>query len=200
VRDLAERVIPSDAPNETLDDDAYAARRLEVALRRFGVADLADIKTRASWVPKAVLPKTIERFVEEGRLVRVDLPATTGPRRPTWATPQAIALADSSASSRTTLVSPFDPLVYDRARTERLFGFSYKLEMYVPKAERKFGHFVLPIVHDNELVGRLDSERDRKTNELLVRKLHWEGSEPTGRARRAVDRAVAELAAFVKAG
>jgi uncharacterized protein YcaQ len=102
--------------------------------------------------------------------------------------------------ARTTLLSPFDPLVYDRERTERLFGFSYKLEMYKPKDQRQFGHFVLPILHDNQLIGRLDSERDRKTNELIVRQLHWESDTPSAATRNAVDRAVADLAAFVRAG
>ena len=99
------------------------------------------------------------------------------------------------------MLSPFDPLVYDRERTERLFGFKYALEMYKPKAEREFGHFVLPILHDNGLIGRLDSERDRKANELVIRKIHWEGGKPPDRATaRSVDRAIADLAEFVRAG
>ncbi len=198
--DLAERVIPANAPAETLDDEAYAERRLERAMRRFGVADLADIKTQTYWVPKPVLPRTIERFVQKGRLIPVDLRRAAGSSRPTWATPDALELAESAQSSRTTLLSPFDALVYDRERTERLFGFRYKLEMYVPKAERQFGHFVLPILHDGRLIGRLDSERDRKTNELVVRKLHWEGASPSAVAKRAVDAAIDDLREFVRSG
>lgn len=95
---------------------------------------------------------------------------------------------------------PLTPLVYDRDRTARLFGFSYKLEMYKPVAEREFGHFVLPILHDGLLVGRLDSERDRKTNELVVRKLHWEGRTPPATVRGAVNQAVDELREFVRSG
>ena len=197
--DLPERVIPPDAPTETLDDDAYAERRLELAMRRFGVADLREIKSRTYWVPKEVLPRTIDRFVEEGRLVPVDLPRPTV-KRPTWATPEALALADSATAPRTALVSPFDPLVYDRDRTSELFGFQFKLEMYVPKDERQFGHFVLPVLHGNELVARLDSERDRRSNELVVRQLHWEAELPGAQVRRAVDAVIADLAAFVKAG
>ncbi len=199
VWDLAERVIPPDAPAGTLDDEAYAERRLDEAMRRFGVADLREIKTRTYWAPKDVLPRTIERFVEEGRLIAVDLPRS-GPPRPTWATPDALARAESRADSRTTLVSPFDPLVYDRERAAQLFDFEYKLEMYVPKAERQFGHFVLPVLYGNELVARLDSERDRKTSELVVRQLHWEAERPGAQVRRAVDAAIADLAAFVNAG
>jgi uncharacterized protein len=196
--DLPERVIPPDAPTETLDDDAYAERKLATAMARFGVADLREIKSRTYWVPKHTLPKTIDRFVEEGRLIPVSLPRATTPR-PTWATPDALAIADSRGSSRTTFLSPFDPLIYDRDRTLQLFDFNYKLEMYVPKAERKFGHFTLPVLHDNELVGRLDSQVDRKSNVLVVNKLHWEDAQPKAATRRAVDAAIAELAAFVGA-
>ena len=196
--DLPERVIPADAPTNTLDDEAYAVRRVEEAMRRFGVADLAQIKTRTYWVEKAILPRTIERFVEEGRLIPVTLP--TNPRkRPAWATPEALAVADSTQTSRTTFLSPFDPLIYDRERTLNVFDFDYKLEMYVPKAERQFGHFTLPVVHDNELVGRLDSEVDRKANVLVVNRLSWEDGQPKAAARVAVDAAIAELAAFVGA-
>ena len=196
--DMPERVIPADAPTNTLDDEAYAVRRVEEAMRRFGVADLAQIKTRTYWVEKAILPRTIERLVEEGRLIPVSLP--TNPRkRPAWATPEALAVADSTQTSRTTFLSPFDPLIYDRERTLNVFDFDYKLEMYVPKAERQFGHFTLPVVHDNELVGRLDSEVDRKANVLVVNRLSWEDRQPKAAARVAVDAAIAELAAFVGA-
>lgn len=197
--DLAERVIPPDAPTDTLDDEAYAERRLSEAMRRFGVADLREIKTRTYWVPREVLPRMIERFVEEGRLIPVDL-ARPGPRRPTWATPEALSAAESRESSRTTLLSPFDPLIYDRERAAQLFDFEYKLEMYVPKEERQFGHFVLPVLHGDKLVARLDSERNRKSNELVVRQLHWEVDRPGARVRRAVDDAIADLAAFVTTG
>ena len=71
--------------------------------------------------------------------------------------------------------------------------------MYVPKEERKFGHFALPVLHDNELVGRLDSAVDRKSNVLVVNQLHWEDGHPKAATRRAVLAAVDELAAFVDA-
>jgi uncharacterized protein YcaQ len=197
--DLPERVIPPDAPQVTLDDDEYAKRKLLAAMERFGVADLREIKTRTYWVPKPALPRAIDRLVEEGRLIPVNLPRETT-RRPTWVTPEALAMADSPGRSRTTFLSPFDPLIYDRDRTKEIFGFEYKLEMYVPKEERKFGHFSLPVVYDNRLVGRLDSAVDRKSNVLVVNKLHWESESPSAAMRRSVDDALAQLAEFVGAG
>jgi len=196
--DLPERVVPADAPSEALSDDEYAERRIGLAMQRFGIADLRDIKQRTYWLLKPVLPRAIKHMVEDGRLIPVSLPYS-GPKRPAWATPAALAVSESGASSRTTLLSPFDPLIYDRERTEQLFGFSYKLEMYVPKEERKFGHFSLPVVHDNKLVARLDSAVDRKRNVLVINGLHWENN-PALAARSSVDEAISQLAAFVGAG
>jgi len=196
--DLPERVWPAHAPTNELDEEQYEERRVMRAMERFGVATQQEIRLRAYGlsIPKA--RELLARLVEEGRLVAVDLPYPDKPAA-AFALPEALAEADHF-EGRTTLLSPFDPLAYDRARTEHLFGFSYKLEMYKPKEEREFGHFVLPVVHGDRLVGRLDSERDRKTNELVVRRLHWEGKGPDRETRVAVEAAVADLAAFVKSG
>jgi uncharacterized protein YcaQ len=178
----------------------YEERRVMRAMHRFGVATFQEIRLRAYGLSIPDAKILLARLVEEGRLVALELPYPDKPA-PAFALPAALKSAGSGRASRTTLLSPFDPLVYDRDRTERLFGFRYRLEMYVPKAERQFGHFVLPIVHDGQLVGRLDSERDRKKNELQAIKLHWEeGRKPSAATRAAVDKAIGDLAEFVRAG
>jgi uncharacterized protein YcaQ len=69
--------------------------------------------------------------------------------------------------------------VHDRARAEALFGFFYRLEMYVPKAKRQYGYYVLPILYGDRIVGRIDVERDRETNALQVNGVWWEdGAKP----------------------
>jgi uncharacterized protein YcaQ len=200
--DLPERAFPPEAPTDTLDHEGYARAQLDRAMRRLGVGDLAAIKTNCYWadrMDKKLVPRLIQEYVEAGRLSAVSLPSNPK-KRPAWATPQALELADSAQSSRTTLLSPFDRLVYDRERTQNLFDFTYKLEMYVPKEERQFGHFTLPALYDNELVGRLDAQVDRKSNVFVVNKLHWEVGQPkAAKARRAVEAAIGELAAFVGA-
>ena len=198
--DLPERVIPADAPTES------STRRStpSASWRRRCAASALPIFARSSRAPTGWTSRRCpraDRPIGRGGPTHRGRPsgaATPGPRgrHPR----HGAGRVTGSVASRTTFLSPFDPLIYDRDRTRELFDFSFKLEMYMPKDEREFGHFVLPVVHDGALVGRLDSERDRKTNELIVNKLHWEDRQPKAATRGAVDAAIAELAAFVRAG
>ncbi|MGZ4352636.1 MAG: DNA glycosylase AlkZ-like family protein, partial [Gaiellaceae bacterium] len=86
---------------------------------------------------------------------------------------------DGPVPDRVVFLSPFDRLVYDRDRAEALFGFRYRVEMYVPKAKREYGYYVLPILHGDRLVGRIDPVVDRREGVLRVNSVHWEpGAEP----------------------
>jgi uncharacterized protein YcaQ len=80
--------------------------------------------------------------------------------------------------SGTTLLSPFDPVVWDRARALELFDFEYKIEVYTPAARRKYGYYSLPILHNGALVGRLDAKAHRKQGTFEVKALHLEPDTP----------------------
>jgi uncharacterized protein YcaQ len=102
---------------------------------------------------------------------------------------------DGPVPERVTFLSPFDQLVHDRARAEALWGFRYRLEMYVPAAKREYGYYVLPILHGDRIVGRIEPVFDRREKVLRVKGLWWErGEVPVD-----LEEPLASLAAFVGA-
>jgi hypothetical protein len=102
---------------------------------------------------------------------------------------------------RLRLLCPFDPVLRDRRRLERLFGFSYRFEAFVPAAKRQHGYFVLPILEGDRLVGRLDPKMHRDRGFLEVRKIWWEPSINLTKTRaRKLEEAIARLARLVGAG
>jgi uncharacterized protein YcaQ len=106
------------------------------------------------------------------------------------------AAVDGPVPKRITFLSPFDRLIHDRARLELLWDFHYRLEMYVPKAKREYGYYVLPILRGDRLIGRIDPVLDRKTGVLRVNSVHWEaGIKPVS-----LQKPLRSLAAFIGAG
>jgi uncharacterized protein YcaQ len=105
-------------------------------------------------------------------------------------------VSDERVRLRTTFLSPFDRLIYDRDRAEVLFDFFYRLEMYVPKAKREYGYYVLPILRGDRLIGRIDPVVDRKAGVLRVNSVHWQD----GAKAVSLERPLRDLARFVGAG
>jgi uncharacterized protein YcaQ len=166
VYDLRARVLPGweDGPGEAnvpSREEVLRALTLQ-AVEALGVA-LAD------WVPdyfrllKTGNASRLEALADEGRLLRVAIAGLPGPA---YLHPKADLEAQSDL---TTLLSPFDPLVWDRQRLKDLFGFDYTIEVYTPASKRRFGYFTLPILHRGELVGRLDPKAHRGEGLFEVR-------------------------------
>jgi uncharacterized protein YcaQ len=98
------------------------------------------------------------------------------------------------------LLSPFDPVMRDRARVARLFGFDYRFEAFVPEAKRQYGYYVLPLLAGDQLVGRIDAKFQRECDTLAVRKVFWEAKVKATHARkRQLDEALERLANLIGA-
>jgi uncharacterized protein YcaQ len=118
---------------------------------------------------------TLERMVAAGQLIPVSVDGHEGPAFLASSLLDTLRrLRGGKAPSRTTLLSPFDSLIWDRARTRSLFGFDVCFEAYVPPLKRKFGYYCLSILHQNKLVGRVDPKMDRASRRLLVRAAYLE--------------------------
>ena len=153
-------------------------------IRQFGWA-MDDVRP-AGW------ERAMKDLAGEGIVVPVEISSLDG----IW-----YAHRDALAKGfkpRTTFLAPFDRLIKNRERTEQLFGFFYRIEIYVPPAKRQFGYYVLPILHGERLVGRIDPVFDRKTKRLEVKGVWAEPGAPAG-AGPGIAAAIADLARWVGA-
>ena len=166
--DLPERVIPRHVLNAPTPHQEEAHRELlRVAARALGVATVADLADYFRIGARDAAPR-VEELVEEGDLVPVKV---KGWKQPAF---RWSAAGQPRRVDARTLLTPFDSLVWFRARTERLFGFRYRIEIYVPAPKRQFGYYVLPFLLGERLVGRIDLKADRKASALLVQAAHAE--------------------------
>ncbi|HSP74377.1 MAG TPA: crosslink repair DNA glycosylase YcaQ family protein [Gaiellaceae bacterium] len=143
--------------------------RGEVAVAgRAGRQRVWDLADRVYPQTETIPWREAERLIEERRRRSLGVWLERGRLR---ADP---AVSDEPVPDRVSLLSPFDRLVHDRDRAEAIFGFRYRLEMYVPKAKREYGYYVLPVLHGDRLVGRIDPLFDRREGVLRVNAVHWE--------------------------
>ncbi|AKH82715.1 cytoplasmic protein [Streptomyces sp. CNQ-509] len=192
VYDLAERAVPDALFHDDVPDEECMRRLVAQAGRALGVAtraDLADYHRLKGEQVAAVLGDT--------ELVEVEV---EGWGKPAWADPEALADAPRGRH-RTTLLSPFDSLIWDRPRTERIFGLTHRLEAYVPKPQRIHGYFAMPVLAGGRLVGRVDPGREGNT--LVARQVTLGADRPNGvtpaKAVEPTAAALAEAATWVGA-
>ena len=175
VYDLRERVLPG------WDDAAIPSTeelRRTLALRTVKALGIAF----PAWVPdyfrqtKKGMPQRLEALAAEGLLLRVEVEGFEGPA---YVHPDQLGLLEEAASGSreatlTALLSPFDPLVWDRQRARELFDFDYMIECYTPAPKRRYGYFTLPILHRGQLIGRLDPKAHRAQGVFEIKALHLE--------------------------
>jgi hypothetical protein len=156
VYDLPERALPSAALAGPVPEEAECVRALaDIAGRALGVATLSDLADF-----HRLTQAQVAAAVHDTALVKVRV---AGWRDAAWGHPTALAMLGKRGRHRTTLLSPFDSLVWDRRRTRRMFGFEHRLEAYVPAPKRVHGYFAMPLLTGGRLAGRVDPGRDGRT-------------------------------------
>jgi uncharacterized protein len=182
VYDLAERAVPSELLHDELDDTECLRRLVRLAGQSLGVGTRADIADY-----HRLRGEQVDTVIADTGLVPVTV---EGWGKPAWADPTALE-TPPRGRHRTTLLSPFDSLIWERARTERIFGFTHRLEAYVPKQKRVYGYFAMPVLAGGHLVGRVDPAREGST--LVAKQVTLDGP----KAVPAVAQALVEAASWV---
>jgi uncharacterized protein YcaQ len=173
VYDLRERVMPGweDVRTPTLEE-----MRQILTLRTVSILGIAPLTWVADYyrLEKRLVPEVVRCLVMEGALVQVEV---EGWASPALVHPDILPLLESAEELQprgTWLLSPFDPLVWDRRRVKELFGFDFTLECYLPASKRKYGYYLLPVLHDGALVARMDVKAHRTEGVFEVRGLFLE--------------------------
>lgn len=186
--DLAERVVPVHEPK--LRSTEIARRVVERQVHAGGVVQPRSIGLAWHRKPEG-WDRALAKLEREGVAVPVSVEGLPG----TWYTHADLLARLQRFRPRTVLLSPFDDLISDRIRTERLFDFSYRIEIYVPKAKRRYGYYVLPILHGERLIGRLDPRFDRATGTLHIQGVWAEAGAPAD-AGSTIAATIADLATW----
>jgi uncharacterized protein len=173
-----------DKPPKPASSSEIMAYLLDRALRSQGLVSLDSI-CHLDAPSKAAVRRLIEARVRRKELLPVALEGAGKQEhwaRPEVLEPDASASADEGDAGLVHILSPFDPLIIQRKRTELIFGYGHRFEAYVPKQKRVFGYFALPVLVGGEIVAALDLKTDRQNRKLLMQKWNWVGK---GKARGA---------------
>lgn len=197
VYDLAERVLPPHHHQAEVSHDAFIDWCCTAALDRLGFATHGELA--AFWA--LISPQEAKDWVTANRKKLAEIliePADGGKPRASYAWkgfPENLGDIPEPPD-RVRVLSPFDPLLRDRNRAERLFGFNYRIEIFVPEPKRQYGYYVFPLLEKDRMIGRIDMKADRKAGTLEVKRLWLEPGVKASAGRMA--RLEAELARVAK--
>lgn len=199
--DLAERVLPDLHAVTAPDADAFRKWHVRQSLHAMGAAQATDLRAYLSFPRGSMMDRRriLADMLASGEVVRIDIESGGKSPDPAWYAlsedlPHLAKAARSRAPSRgTAILTPFDSFLWHRERTARLFGFDYRIEVYTPGHKRVHGYYVMPILHDGQLIGRVDAKVHRAHGKLEVKRIHFEpwfvrGQAPPAASWGAIDR------------
>ncbi|HXM26336.1 MAG TPA: crosslink repair DNA glycosylase YcaQ family protein, partial [Chthoniobacterales bacterium] len=190
VYDLTERVFPNFRADEISEAEGHRML-IRVAVKALGIATAGDLRDYFRLAPEGGR-RGIEELASTGELIQVDV---EGWSQPAFLDPKARLPRQLEIKA---LVSPFDPLLWDRRRAERLFGFRYRIEIYTPAHKREHGYYVVPFLLGNTFVARLDLKADRAASTLRVLSAHYEPAVKPKEIIEPLRGEMAELATWLK--
>jgi uncharacterized protein len=198
--DLVERVLPSVAAVTPVSPDEFRRWHVERSLHAMGAATETDLSRYLSYprLPRGARREALAAMRTRGEITEIEVEGLPGLWLALTRDLPALARAGRRGvpSRGTTLLSPFDSLLWHRERVARLFGFAYRIEVYTPGPDRVHGYYTLPILHDGRLVGRVDAKAHRSERRLAVQSVHFEDW-VTGRAIRPAGADAVDLLAVV---
>jgi uncharacterized protein len=190
VYDVTERVFPNFRADEISEAEGHRML-IRVAAKALGIATAGDLRDYFRLAPEGGR-RGIEELASTGELIQVDV---EGWSQPAFLDPNARLPRQLEIKA---LVSPFDPLLWDRRRAERLFGFRYRIEIYTPAHKREHGYYVVPFLLGNTFVARLDLKADRAASTLRVLSAHYEPAVKPKEIIEPLRGELAELATWLK--
>jgi len=205
--DLTQRVLPEWTPTDRLTSQQVRIRITERALQALGLAQPIQIRYYyIRGIPENISP-ILSELTSQGQIEQIQIinPTTQQPAQGTWyihkTTLQLLdTIENGKWKGRTTLLSPFDNLIYERNRIEQLFNFKYRLEIYVPKENRQYGPYALPILFGDQFIGRINAKLNRETHQLEIKTIHSEPHAPrTKEVGEEIQTVLNQFATFLKA-
>ena len=201
--DLTERCLSQWINGHMLTEEEVVYRATQKSIKALGVGRLQHIKVHYIRGRYPGVEKTLALLEKEDRLLRVEINDEGRTLPGPWYihaedVPLLERLIAGEWQPRTTLLSPFDNLICDRNRTELMFDFNYRIEIYVPKEKRQYGYYVLPILHGDKLIGRIDPTMNRKQKKLVINAVYAESDAPEA-AGKDVRKNIEELGTWLGA-
>lgn len=193
--DLTERVIPESFRTQIKTDAEQIHHLCTLALEKLGFASAGEIQRFWDAMSLDEVKQWIDQHPNSVQAINVE--NIDGSSRDVYARPDIETFLESlePATKRLRIISPFDPVVRDRNRLSRLFGFDFRIEIYTPADQRKYGYYVFPVLEGDKFVGRLEARKNTKTDSLDLINLWWEPGVRSSKARDAkLDRELCRLA------